>query len=276
LPCAEPGGAKTKKLPGKEEKHASLKNKSITVQNMKLLTLLFSIIFCEAGLANTIVTTYSVNDTPLVVRHCTDFTITGKGESPEWQKTKWVALNKIDKGGKADESKFKILYSTTGLYVLFSGQDEKITSSYKNDFDNLFNADVFEVFFHPNPDEPVYFEYEISPLNKELVLLILNRNGKFGSWIPWHYEDKKKVVKKVTITGGQMKPNASIKSWMVELFFPYQLLNSLMNVPPVSGMRWNANFCRLDYDSGNMIKWSWSPVKVSFHEFEKYFPVQFE
>lgn len=243
---------------------------------MKLLTLLFSIIFCEGGSANTIVTNHSVNDTPLVVRHCTDFTLTGKGENPEWQKTKWVAMNKIDEGGKEYESKFKILYSTTGLYVLFSGQDEKITSSYKNDFDNLFNADVFEVFFHPNPDEPVYFEYEISPLNKELVLLILNRNGKLGGWMPWHYKDKKKVVKKVAITGGQMKPNASIKSWTAELFFPYQLLNPLMNVLPVSGMRWNANFCRLDYDSGNMIKWSWSPVKVSFHEFEKYFPVQFE
>ena len=92
--------------------------------------------------------------------------------------------------------------------MLFSGDDEKITSPYKNDFDNLFNADVFEVFFHPNPGEPLYFEYEISPLNKELVLFIFNRHGKFGGWMPWHYEDKK-VVKKVIITGGQMKSNAS-------------------------------------------------------------------
>jgi hypothetical protein len=50
-----------------------------------------------------------MTDTPLIVHRCTDFTVTGKGENPEWQKAQWVALNKIDKGGKEYESKFKIL-----------------------------------------------------------------------------------------------------------------------------------------------------------------------
>ena len=242
---------------------------------MKLLTLLFSIAFCGNGSVSTAVTTYTMNDTPLVVRNCIDFTITGKGENPEWQKTKWITLNQIDKSKKEYESKFKILYSSTGLYVLFSGQDEKITSSYENDFDDLYKGDVFEVFFHADPSQPVYFEYEISPLNKELVLLISKRNGKFSRWMPWHYEENK-VVKNVNVRGGQMKSNSSIREWSAELFFPYQLLNPMMNVPPVSGMRWNANFCRLDYDSGKMVKWSWSPIKLSFHEHDKYFPIQFE
>lgn len=242
---------------------------------MKLIMVLFSIAFYGAGLANTIAANHCGNDTPLIVRHCIDFIITGKGENPAWQKTKWVTLNKIDKVQNDQESKFKILYSATGLYVLFSGQDEKLTSSFKNDFENLYMGDVFEVFFHPDISQPIYFEYEISPLGKELVLLISNRNGKFGRWMPWHYEEKK-VLKKVNIAGGRMKSNAHVQGWSAELFFPYQLLNTMMNVPPVSGMRWNANFCRLDYDSGKMIKWSWSPIKVSFHEFEKYFPVQFE
>ncbi len=243
---------------------------------MKLLLSIACIFYYYAASANTLITKSPGTDTPLFVHKCADFTITGKGENPEWQKTQWVSLNKIDKGGKEYESKFKILYSATGIYVLFSGEDDKITSTYTKDFDNLFNADVFEVFFHPDISEPVYFEYEISPLNKELVLLILNRNGKFGGWIPWHYEDKNKVIKNVIISGGQMKPGASIKSWTAELFFPYRVLNPLLNVPPVSGTRWNANFCRLDYDSGNMVKWAWSPVEKSFHEFKKYYALQFE
>ena len=243
---------------------------------MKLLLVISGIFFYYAGSANTIIEKLSVTDTPLIVHTCTDFIVNGDGENPEWQKAQWVSLNKIDKGGKEYVSKFKILYSATGLYVLFSGEDDRITSSYKNDFDDLFNADVFEVFFHPYPSEAVYFEYEISPLNKELVLLILNRNGKFGGWMPWHYKDKNKVIKNVSISGGRRKPGASIKLWTAELFFPYSLLNPLLNVPPVSGMRWNANFCRLDYDSGSMIKWTWSPVKVSFHEIENYFPIVFE
>jgi hypothetical protein len=61
-----------------------------------------------------------MTDTPLIVHRCTDFTVTGKGENPEWQKAQWVALNKIDKGGKEYESKFKILYSSTGIYELIN------------------------------------------------------------------------------------------------------------------------------------------------------------
>jgi hypothetical protein len=243
---------------------------------MKILSAIAVIFFYYVASARPVFTNSVATDTPLLVHKCADFTVTGKGESPEWQKTQWTALNKIDKGGKEYESKFKILYSATGIYVLFSGEDDKITSTYTKDFDNLFNADVFEVFFHPDISEPIYFEYEVSPLNKELVLLILNRNGKFGGWIPWHYEDKNKIVKNVVISGGPMQPGASIKSWTAELFFPYKILNPLLNVPPVPGGRWNANFCRLDYDSGNMVKWAWSPIEKSFHEFKKYYSLQFE
>ena len=218
----------------------------------------------------------NTTDTPLIVHQCNNFLVNGKGDNPEWLKTAWIPLTKIDTGGKVFVTQFKILYSNTGIYVLFTGDDEKITSNWKKDFDNLFTADVFEVFFHPLPQENIYFEYEISPLEKELVLLILNRNGRFGGWTPWHYEGDNKVVKKVSIEGGKMKSGAVTKAWTAELFFPYSIFNALQQVPPVSGMRWNANFCRLDYDSGHMIKWSWSPVKISFHEFASYLPIQFE
>ena len=243
---------------------------------MKILIALLGLAFCQVRSTNQIINTVMKVDTPLIVHQCNDFNITGKGDNTEWQKTNWVNLTKIDDGGKPYESKFKILYSSKGIYVLFSGDDDRVTSTYENDFDDLFNADVFEVFFHPDKNVPAYFEYEISPLDKELVLLILNTHGKFAGWAPWHYEGNKKVNKKVSITGGEMKPGASIKHWNAELFFPYELLDPLHNVPPSSGMRWYANFCRLDYDSGNMIKWAWSPVKVSFHEFENYLPIVFE
>ena len=209
-----------------------------------------------------------------MIKKCNDFTVNGKGDNIEWQKTNWVALTQIDSGTQL-ETKIKILYSSTGIYVLFSCEDEKITSTYNKDFEMLYNGDVFEVFFHTVPAESVYFEYEISPLSKELVLLISNRNGKLGHGVPWNYEERK-VIKKVNLKGGPAKHNSTIQGWNAELFFPYALLNFFGNVPPKSGTRWNANFCRLDYDSGKMVKWSWSPIKVRFHEIDKYLPVLFE
>ncbi len=238
---------------------------------MQIYTLLLLLFSCNTIFGQE----FANGPDPLPVKRCTDFSITGKGDNPEWQKTNWVSLHQIDKG-KQYETKCKILYSPKGIYVLFNGEDEKITSTFENDFDNLFNADVFEVFFHPDPSMPLYFEYEISPLNKELVLLIPNlKSGAYG-WTPWHYAGERKVKKNVQIEGGQMQAGAAIRSWSAELFFPYALLSPLSNIPPKSGTVWNSNFCRLDYDSGSMIKWSWSPVERSFHEFKKFRSIRFE
>ena len=214
-------------------------------------------------------------DSSFLVRKCEDFTVTGKGDNVAWQKTTWNALTKIDSGGKENKTQFKIMYSPTGIYVLFEGDDSKITSNFQHDGDDLFDADVFEVFFHPMPTSPIYFEYEVSPLGKELVLLITNKNGKMSAWLPW-YRIEKRVQKKVVIVGGKMKPNSPSKSWSAEIFFPYQLIDPITDTMPTSGMKWNANFCRLDYDTGKIIKFSWSPIKVAFHEFEKYRSIQFE
>jgi len=215
-------------------------------------------------------------DTPLVVRSCRDFKVNGKGDNAQWKKAPWTDLQKLDAGGAAYKSRFKILYSSRGIYVLFDGADETITSSFKKDFDPLFKGDVFEVFFDTAPAEPVYFEYEVSPLDKELVLLMMNRNDSISGWAPWAYRGGNKVEKRTHISGGAMKPGARIKGWTTELFFPYRLLSPLNEVPPVKGTRWNANFCRLDYDSGQMIKWAWAPVAGSFHERHRYYALLFE
>jgi len=213
---------------------------------------------------------------PLVVRKCSDFDLTGEGDNSEWGKTEWNYLTKLDEGGKIYTTKFKILYSAKGVYVLFNGDDDKISTQYDKDFDDLFKGDVYEVFFHTDPNTPVYFEYEINQLNKELVLLMPKINGSVYGWIPWHYEKERTVKKMITVVGGKMISNASIKSWSAELFFPYELFTPLGNVPPKSGTIWNANFYRLDYDSCKMIKWAWGPVQKSFHELDKFRPIKFE
>ncbi|HEX8675714.1 MAG TPA: carbohydrate-binding family 9-like protein, partial [Segetibacter sp.] len=132
---------------------------------------------------------------PLLVRQCHDFDLTGKGNNAEWTKTGWNLLSRLDTGRQNYESKFKILYSSTGIYLLFDGKDNKITTKFDKDFENLYEGDVFEVFFHSNPGVPLYFEYEINQLNKEVVLIIPNFKGNFYGWIPWHYENDRRIKK---------------------------------------------------------------------------------
>lgn len=216
---------------------------------------------------------------PLMVRKCNDFAITGKGSSAEWDKADWNALTKLDEGGKVDATKFKVLYSGTGIYVLFQGDDEKITTKPYKDFESIFNGDVFEVFFHTNPKVNVYFEYEVNPLGKELILAISNINGKWNGWIPRNNDGVHRtgIQKKVDVVGGNAEIGSKISSWNAEIYFPYSSLGLLPEVPPAPGALWNANFCRLDYDTGSMIKWSWTPSIIkSFHELEKFRSIKFE
>lgn len=205
-------------------------------------------------------------DSLVVNRINADFIPDGKGTNDNWQFASWVELPKIDTNYTPYISRFKTVYSAKGMYVLFEGTDHRITSHYRKDFSDMYKADVFEVFLHPEPSIPLYVEYEINPFNKELVLLIPNLKKGIAGWRPWHYEGAKKTIKKISIK----KEKGKMIAWMAEIFIPFSLLSPLENNPPVKGTRWKGTFCRLDYDSGNMIKWSWAPIKTSFHEFRNY------
>src|SRR4029077_9557267 len=128
----------------------------------------------------------------------------------------------------------------------------------------------FEVFLWPDERYPAYFEYEISPLNRELPILIPNFGGQFLGWRPWHYERNRLTRKATDTIGGPKQPQASIQGWRAEFFIPYALLRPLQNVPPKPGTTWRANVYRMDYDEGKRTQWEWAHVEKSFHEHERF------
>jgi predicted TIM-barrel fold metal-dependent hydrolase len=205
-----------------------------------------------------------------------DFEVKGDGRNEAWKKAKWEPLHKREKDGWPYETRIKVLYSKTGLYVLMDATDKKITSTMKEDFENLWTEDVFEVFLWTDERDPIYFEYEISPMNFELPILVPNLGEKFMGWRPWHYTGKRKVRKATSAVGGTLKSGAEVKGWMAEVFIPYELLVPLRNTSPKAGTRWRANFYRMDYDEGKKTSWDWSRVGPSFHEFEKFGTLVFE
>ncbi len=210
------------------------------------------------------------------VKQCDDFEIDGKGTNKAWESVAWNELQFLDPTELPLQSRFKIMYSATGIYVFFDGEDEKITTNFSKDQGDLYEGDVFEVFFHTDTRYPLYFEYEINQLGKELVLLVPNIDGVYHGWQPWHYEGDRVVQKKVHVSGGEPKPGTIITGWSAELFFPYELLEPLANVPPKHGTSWRANFYRMDYDRGKRIKWSWRPIENNFHEYKKFGELVFE
>ncbi len=216
------------------------------------------------------VQTQAGNRPQLSVRPSDDFDVTGAGDNAAWRRAEWTQLRKRQPDGHPYESRFKVLYSKTGLYFLMDGSDRTLTATMDQDFLDLWNEDVFEVFLWPDERYPVYLEYEISPLNHELPILIPNFGGQFLGWRPWHFEGDRLTRKATTVTGGKKEPHAAIQGWRAEFFIPYTLLKPLQNVPPTPGTRWRANFYRVDYDEGKTTQWDWAPVGPSFHEFQKF------
>jgi hypothetical protein len=210
------------------------------------------------------------------VRSTEDFTVTGSGEAPAWKNAAWEPLEVRGTGALPYQSRVKMLYSKTGLYVLMEAEDRTITATMSEDFLDLWNEDVFEFFLWPDEQHSVYFEYEISPLGFELPILIPNFDGKFLGWRPWHYEGARKTQKATTVIGGPKQSGAHVTGWTAEVFVPYELLKPLQNVPPERGTRWRANFYRMDYDDGKNTGWDWSRVGPSFHEFQKFGTLVFE
>ncbi len=193
-----------------------------------------------------------------------DFEVTGDGSSPEWNRADWENIPQRSNDRINYETRLKALYSPKGIYFLFYCGDKEINSTMRGDNLNLWEEDVVEVFLMPEEDYPVYFEYQISPLNQELTLLIPNMDGdrRFLGWLPWNYEEDKRTRRQTKI---HKDDDGNVTGWTAEFFIPFKLMEPLVIEPPVPGTEWRANFYRLDYDEGPA-RFSWQKTDVHFHE----------
>lgn len=212
----------------------------------------------------------------LIVKKSRDFTITGRGSADNWTLTEWVNIPQRKPGMNNYITKAKVLYSETGIYFLFDCEDRKLTASMNADFMDLWKEDVVEVFLMPEENSPVYFEYEISPLNYELPILISNNNGDLARWMPFHYDADRKTIHATSVQGGARKSNSAIKGWTAEFFIPFKLLRPMNNIYPQSGTQWKANLCRIDYDEKEMVTSSWQLTQKNFHDYKSFGTLIFE
>jgi hypothetical protein len=214
------------------------------------------------------------NSRSIRVKNTPDFEITGSGKNEAWNSASWNVMTPTETDNRTTQ--FKVLYSENGLYFLFLNEDEILNATKTADFARLWLEDVVEVFLWPDTTETIYFEYEISPLNYELPILIPNLKGKFLGWRPWEYEGERKTKHLTFIEGGEKKSGSKIKSWSAEFFIPYALLSPLSNVPPKKGATWKANMYRIDFDKPKTVRWHWKKTDTNFHQFSKFATMIFE
>lgn len=208
-------------------------------------------------------------DSALNVNRVNDFEVTGEGFASEWNRADWVELSSRS-GSRRYQTQFKILYSGKGIYCLFRCEDKEINSTIRENNAPLHKEDVVEAFFWPDDTRPVYFEYELSPHNFELPLLVPNYNGNFFGWLPWNPKGDRQIRHATKIISDKNGTTA----WIAEFFIPYAVLMPLPNVPPQKGTRWRANFYRIDHDE-SISHWSWKPFRKTFHDYTLFGEIRF-
>ena len=157
-----------------------------------------------------------------------------------------------------------MLYSPTGLYVLFNGEDRKLTATIEKDFEDLWNEDAFEFFLWPDERQTVYFEYEISPLNHELAILIPNFDGRFLGWRPWHYEGARKTRKATSVRADRSSRGPTSPAGRPKSSSRTPYWSRWATCRRGRRRRWRANFYRVDYDGGHGSGWDWIARRPQF------------
>lgn len=253
-------------------KKGSLYTKKKKKMKSYIALLVFHFYFFEIGLAQKKMT----DNNPVSVKKTIDFELSGDGKASEWENTQWVNITQRTHLNSPMETKFKVLYSEKGIYFLFFSEDPRLDASILEDNKHLWTEDVIEVFLWPDTSKEMYFEYELSPLNYELPLMVMNIEGQRHRWQPWFYEDDRAILHQTAVQGGSKKSGASIKSWTAEFFVPFSLLLPIGQMPPESGTAWKANMYRMDYVDKKGTYWSWQKINKSFHEIHNFGTLLFE
>ena len=105
------------------------------------------------------------------VKATTDFEVTGAGDNPAWRRSSGRPCRAAARGQRLRLAIQDALLVDRPVFP-DGGTDRKLTATMNEDFMDLWKEDVFEVFLWTDERFPVYFEYRISPLNRELPILI--------------------------------------------------------------------------------------------------------
>ena len=206
----------------------------------------------------------------------TDFEVSGTGENPAWRQVDWTPLARRQPEAHAYDTRFKMLYSPTGLYFLMDATDRKLTATMTEDFLDLWNEDVFEVFLWTDERYPGLLRVRDLPVQPRAsdpdpqlrrpvsgLAPVALRTRSHHAQGHEHHRRAQGVRRARSRAGARSSSSRTLSS------------GRCRTCPPKPGTRWRANFYRMDYDDGKRTQWDWAPVGESFHEFEKFGDLEF-
>src|SRR5439155_21866156 len=138
----------------------------------------------------------------------------------------------------------RLLWDDRYLYFSAEMEDEDLYADVK-DFNGMtWTNDVFELFFKPNKDALLYYEFQVNALNTQLELLLPSRGA--GGYQRFGPLTKLGMESAVKLQGTLNKWDDKDTGWTVEGRIPWSAFK-LAGGRPEPGARWHFALCRYDY-----------------------------
>ncbi len=210
----------------------------------------------------------------------TPITIDGKADEEAWKHAQVIDnfyLPWLGKNARAAKTatKAKLLWDRENLYFFAEMEDTDLYADVTEHDGQLWDNDVFELFFKPADDKPGYYEFQVNAAGAVLDMFLPRRGA--GGYQRFKKDGDFHIDAKVKLDGTLNHWQDKDKGWSVEGRIPWKdFLRT--GGRPEPGENWKFALCRYDYSvdfEGPELS-TCAPLKASnFHAFEDYATLKF-
>ncbi len=167
----------------------------------------------------------------------------------------------------------RLLWDDRGLYFAAEMEDSDLYALGKQKNGEIWNDDVFELFFKPGGEGVKgrhYYEFEINALNTQLELFLPARGA--GGYYRFGPETKLGMESAVKLRGTLNNWKDKDEGWTVEGRIPWTAFEATGGKPK-PGDKWRFALCRYDYSTAfeQPELSSTAPLTApNFHQYEDY------
>jgi len=205
-------------------------------------------------------------------------TIDAVMSEPSWKSAPSIPLyTPVTHDQPVSHTDARMVWSDTHLYVFFDAADQDVRATFTEHDSPLWRQDVVEIFIKPDPEDPAYYEINISPLGVVYdARIALRGTHPYTVWSQWHAEGIEVATK---IEGCVNNPRVPDTGYRVEVAIPFSALSETRDQRPRAGDRWRFNLARYDYSaylpSGKELSASSRLTQVDFHRHEEWRELEF-
>lgn len=202
--------------------------------------------------------------------------IDGRLDDAVWERAPWTEpfVNTMDGSAGAPETRAKIAWDDTAIYVAFEVADTYLRCTLSGDDPHLWEQDTVEIMLDPGGDGRNYFELQLSPTNQ----IFDTRYDSRRVPQPFGHVDWDSGMRGAAVTRGTPNDGEGDEGYTAELAILWTAFaaGDPPAAPPRAGEEWRIALYVLDAIRNGQGACGWSPPLVGdFHVPDRFGRVTF-